>query len=666
MSRAVGHAAGFSLRATAVSAPRAWPAALGIGLAAFVASAMFAGGGSTTDSLVWIGGGVAALAAAAGAVSFSGVTRLPRLRRLEAISLALLVAFVAWNGISIVWSVQPDRSWDYFNRGLVHLGFLVAGLFVGAVVPRALARTAAVLAGLVAVTLAWALAGKFIPSLYEDGGRIARLRAPVEYWNALALLFVIGLPLALYLVGDARRRPVLRATAVLFTYGLVVGLLLTYSRGGVAVSAVAVALWLLAARNRVVSLVALALAALPAVAVAVWAFGEPGITRDGAAYATRVRDGAQFAGVFALGGVLVLALAYALARLVRTRGGEPFSLGIRKRAFVAGAGVAAVVTAVLVVVAADPAAWARAQADEFTNPPTLGLTQEPGRLASVSSNNRWTWWQEAWRAFRAEPLIGTGAGSFEVTHRLLRENPLYVLEPHNQALQFLSETGIVGFLLAGGAAAAAAAAVVRSLRGLEGREQAAGIALAVAVGAYLVHSLVDWDWDFVAVSAPAFAITGVLFSAGGRYDVPTRRSVPWLAACVLLLFGVLASLVPPWVADRRVDRAYAELVAGDAANAAVLADQATALNPLAIEPWAARSDAAVALGDVSGARKALVRAVEVQPLNAEAWHALSVFEDSVAGRPDVALAYARRAFELDRFGPAAALVRDLEARAGPG
>ncbi|MDQ4019302.1 MAG: O-antigen ligase family protein, partial [Actinomycetota bacterium] len=537
MSRALGHTGGFSLRAPAISAARAWPTALGIGLAAFVASAIFAGGGSTTDSLVWIGGGVAALATAAGAVSFSGLVHRPRLGRLEATSLAFLVAFVAWNGLSIVWSVQPDRSWDYFNRGLVHLGFLVAGLFVGALLPRALARTAAVVAGLIAVTLAWALAGKFIPSLYEDGGRIARLRAPVEYWNALALLFVIGLPLALYLVGDTRRRPVLRATAVLFAYGLVVGLLLTYSRGGIAVSAVAVAVWLLAAPNRVVSLVALVLAGAPAVAVAVWAFGEPGISSDGAAYATRVRDGAQFAGVFALGGVLVLALAYALVRLVRRRGGEPITLAIRRRVLVAGAGVAAVVAAALVFVAADPAAWARAQADEFSNPPTLGLTQEPGRLASVSSNNRWTWWQEAWRAFRAAPIIGTGAGSFELTHRLLRDNPLYVLEPHNEALQFLSETGIVGFLLAGGAVAAAAAAVVRSLRRLDGREQAAGIALAVGVGAYVLHSLVDWDWDFIAVSGPVFAITGVLFSAGGRYDGPTRRSVPWVAASVLLLLG---------------------------------------------------------------------------------------------------------------------------------
>ncbi|MDQ4019324.1 MAG: tetratricopeptide repeat protein, partial [Actinomycetota bacterium] len=154
--------------------------------------------------------------------------------------------------------------------------------------------------------------------------------------------------------------------------------------------------------------------------------------------------------------------------------------------------------------------------------------------------------------------------------------------------------------------------------------------------------------------------------AGARYDGPARRSVPWLATSVLLLLGVLNSLIPPWAADRRVDQTYAHLGAGNAARAATLADQATDLNPLAIEPWVARSDTAVALGDIREARRALVRAVEVQPLNAEAWHALSVFEDSVAGRPEVALRYARRALELDRFGPAAALVADLEARASQG
>ena len=98
-------------------------------------------------------------------------------------------------------------------------------------------------------------------------------------------------------------------------------------------------------------------------------------------------------------------------------------------------------------------------ADEFANPSDDLLTQDPSRLTSVSSNNRWDWWQEAWTGFREAPVRGTGAGSFETTHRLLRDDPLTVTTPHSLPLQFLSETGIVGGLLAGGAAIAGLLAV---------------------------------------------------------------------------------------------------------------------------------------------------------------------------------------------------------------
>ena len=110
---------------------------------------------------------------------------------------ALLAAgFVVWTGITILWSVLPDRSWDYFNRGLAYFVFAVLGAFVGSLVaPRVVAW---MLGGLVALTCVWALAGKVVPALYGDYGRLARLRSPVGYWNALALVTVFGIPIALW------------------------------------------------------------------------------------------------------------------------------------------------------------------------------------------------------------------------------------------------------------------------------------------------------------------------------------------------------------------------------------------------------------------------------------------------------------------------------------
>ena len=78
-----------------------------------------------------------------------------------------------------VWSIQPDRSWDYVNRGLVYLGFLALGLFVGALVPRATRSVANGLAALLGALLAYALLAKGLPALYADYGRLARLRTPV-------------------------------------------------------------------------------------------------------------------------------------------------------------------------------------------------------------------------------------------------------------------------------------------------------------------------------------------------------------------------------------------------------------------------------------------------------------------------------------------------------
>src|SRR5258706_318402 len=77
---------------------------------------------------------------------------------------------------------------------------------------------------------AWALLAKCVPALYSDYGRLARLRSPLSYWNELALVCTAGVPLALWL---GRRR---RTAGAVLLYVLVVTVLLTYSRFGVALA----------------------------------------------------------------------------------------------------------------------------------------------------------------------------------------------------------------------------------------------------------------------------------------------------------------------------------------------------------------------------------------------------------------------------------------------
>ena len=103
-------------------------------------------------------------------------------------------------------------------------------------------------------------------------------------------------------------------------------------------------------------------------------------------------------------------------------------------------------------------------------------------------------------------------------------------------MQLLAELGLVGLALLVVACVAAAARVAAAL----GHE----LALALLLPAFLVHSLVDVDWDFVAVAAPAFVAAGAL--VGGR------RCGACAAFSLLPALGValvvLGSLISPWLA----------------------------------------------------------------------------------------------------------------------
>src|SRR5919201_886936 len=116
---------------------------------ALVFAGMFFGGGPSDGSVAPIG------AAAVVAACVLLVWVRPILSELAAVTAALAFALVAWTGVSIFWSAEPDRSWDYLNRGLVYLAFGAVGLALGSLVPRRVAATGfAALLGMVAV---WAL-----------------------------------------------------------------------------------------------------------------------------------------------------------------------------------------------------------------------------------------------------------------------------------------------------------------------------------------------------------------------------------------------------------------------------------------------------------------------------------------------------------------------------
>src|SRR5437868_5220028 len=338
---------------------RAIAAAAGV----LCAAAVFLSAGLTLSRLVWIGAAGLLLAALA-------VVGSPRISGPAAAFLASLGGLAAWFGLTTLWSASPDRSWIYTNMTLVYLAFAMLGV-LAAVTPERAADGAAVL---LAALFGWALLAKCVPSIYSDYGTVARLRAPLAYWNELALYAVVAMPLALRL----RRRVV----GAFLLYVAALTLLLTYSRFGIALACLAAVAWFVLERERRAEsiLVAVLAAAGAAVAFGV-ALALPGITNDYQPRSVRAHDG----WLFALA-VLAVGLAVgAVASRVRLR--ESLRPRIERLAAIAGAAVAVAVVALAFAFAGR--IW-----HSFANPVSSQIGSGSGHLASFSSSNRWRWWQE--------------------------------------------------------------------------------------------------------------------------------------------------------------------------------------------------------------------------------------------------------------------------------
>jgi hypothetical protein len=575
-----------------------WPVASGAAAAGLAFAALFFSAGSSQSRIFWIGA-PAVLVAAIG-----WAWRPTRLSLWGFVFFCALGAFVVWQGVSIAWSVEPSRSWDYTNRGLVYFAFAAAGALVARAPLRHFAAVACVLLG---ALFAWALAGKVIPGLFPDYERLARLRYPVGYWNELALLAAASVPLGLWAVGPRHDRRA-RVGGALLLYAALIVTVLTYSRVGIVLAVVAGLVWLWLDRERLAALGPLALAWIVAAVVAGVGLLLSGVSSDGQSHHVRVRDGLVFGAVLIVGAAVVaLTSRFVLSRAVDRR--------VARVAAVALVVLVVAALAAAVVRAGGPSDFVSARWHEFSNKISAQVPESPTRIASASSSNRWRWWKEAWNAFTDKPLQGTGAGTFELVDRVERNSPLATTEPHSVPLQFLSETGIVGVLLY---AAVVASAVIAILR----RERTrAWLALALGAALCFAHSWVDIDWDFIAVQGPLFLTVGALVS-GPATPVPGPRR--WLVSATIGICAVAAlySVTSPWLSANRVAAAYDAIERDHPGQALTDARSAHAFNPLSVDALFAQA----LLEPNAKALQLYRRARDLEPTNPETWYQLGAFE----------------------------------------
>jgi hypothetical protein len=564
----------------------------------------------------------------------------PDVSRSFIVAIVSLVLFVFWCGVAVfLWSPSPSGAWRWT---IVAMGVVIAtmlGLFAGAQ-PEG---RRGILFGVFATGTLTALIG--VIDLLGFPGGAHRIISPLD---PTANGMVIGLGVLVALALDQgehpQRRRWLRGSA---TLGLA-ALILTASRGAVCVTVFGMIV--LAVRGVPIGWPLLQAfgGALPAVLTALL---PGGVARAGE---TDLAGRALVAALL-IGGVALVAWSGA-----RDTGPPP---ALRKAMRDWRVQVATVVLAIIValgIAALQPGGikgtynQTRASIVERSTP---GQPANASRLWSGTSDGRWWRWQAALDAYQQDArwVIGLGPGSSAQTLRRYRTEATPDLSIPSAPIAILTESGAVGLLLVlMGVIGLSVAARQERKR----TPQPDGAILLTIGSVVLVHTLFNDSLHQPLILIPAFAAVAALCSRrsieqelGPEPELntpPVRRSVATGVGVLIAIVIGLGAMVPAR-AQLKAREAEVQLALGTTAglrDAALFANQAEQLDPLAWQGDAIGSQAALALQRWSEARRLAIEAVTRAPNEAAAWRALAYVALAEHDRPG-ALAAARRLQQLD-------------------
>ena len=194
---------------------------------------------------------------------------------------------------------------------------------------------------------------------------------------------------------------------------------------------------------------------------------------------------------------------------------------------------------------------------------------------------RLTMWRAALAMWRDHPWLGVGPGNFGAAVSPYRTDSDFAdwVHAHNEWVQWLSETGIVGVVCLAAAAAWLLPGLFETRRY---RRQSQRLRWAVLVGlaGLGAHSIVDFPLRITAITWLGAALLGALVSLGTRSGAPLPRSIH--SSTFALTLAMLALLgAPLLIGTGLADRA--ELHIGTHTDTASLQDAVNDLERIA--PW---------------------------------------------------------------------------------
>lgn len=525
------------------------------------------------------------------AVRFWPAARVPR---------ATIVAGAALAGLALLtllstgWADSDEKAFLEFTRVLMYLG--VFGLVAVAVRARhATAVSDGLALGIVGVVLL-ALASRFWwgdigpgapPSFFPVQ---TRLHYPVNYWNGLAILAGLALPLLLRAALAADRPAILRGLALAPVPAIAATIYLTSSRGGAAAAVCGVLVFLALTSRRTSALVATAIGAVGSLAAIEMLLARDDLVNGPLSAPAVAGQGHSAALLMALIAGACAALYWAWCRFAERE------LRIPRAGQVVLAG-AVLLIAVAGFAAVDPAA----KLEDFKRPPGETKYTEGdftrSHLLSSASTGRWQMWSAAVDEWQTKPALGRGAGSYQSWWLEHADFPLFARDAHSLWLEMLGELGLVGFVLivlAFGTGFAAALARLR--RAGPVRPLVAGLTGVLA--AFVLAAAIDWMWELTIVGLVAVVALGMLTglaTTSTEEAAPRRRSGSGTrgqlhhralrAVAVAVSLAAIMCIAVPMLGQERLEQSQAAANRGDVAEAVNAAEGARSLQPWASSPY---------------------------------------------------------------------------------
>lgn len=582
------------------------------------------------------------------------VGAMPRRRpgTLALAALALLAAFVFWTTLSLAWTDSPDTTWSDLARICGYLGAFA--LAVGCHDRASRRFLLGGVAAAICLVAAIGLLSRFHPAWFPDANQTAqllrgneeRLSYPVHYWNGLAALVAIGLPLTLLFASSARTR-VVRSLAAAALPLLMLTSYLTFSRAGIGTGVVVLAVFIAFAADRLPKLLTLAAAGIGAAILCL------GVASRDALHDGLVNGSAESQGTEMIVWAVVVCLAVAAAQVgiaaLMKRGRRPSWTRVPRRQARIGAGVVAGLLLIVLIAGNAPGrasdAW-----DEFKT--ADGPGESSGRLTSAAGENRYVYWSSAVDENATAPLIGTGSGTFEFWWTQNREADDVVQDTHSLYFQTLGELGIIGLLILVGFMLTVLIAAGRgAIRARSPGDRTLLAAVLASCFAFFFAAAVDWLWQIPVLAVAMLLVAAVAVGPEGeREGGKAPLTLLWRAGAALFSLLAIVAIAMPLASTSQLRESESDIREGDLTAALAAARGAENALPAAAAPRLQQALVLELGGDLPAAAQAARAATEREATNWRTWLILSRIE-AQRGNADAALAAYREAKSLNPLSP---------------